>query len=412
MSIFEIASILAALAAVFGYINYRYIRLPMAIGVMGVALAAALVISAVGAAWPPLRSQVAKILAGIDFGQALMHGMLAFLLFAGAMQVKLSDLAREWDVVALLASVGTVVSMFIVAGLVWMLFQALHIEATKIQCLLYGALISPTDPIAVLGVMNRQKTSKSLETQISGEALFNDGVGVVLFLVLLDIASGQAPVRPSAVALLLLKEVAGGVAIGIALGWIAYLMLKRVDHYQIEVPMTVALAMGVYSLADALHVSAPISVVAAGLVIGNPGRAFAMSEQTRRYVDGFWELVDEMLNGVLFLLIGMEVLVLPFTARHILAALLCIPIPLAARYLSVAGVVGGMRRWRKFEPGAIRILTWGGLRGGISVAMALSLPEHTHHNLLLVVTYFAVVFGIFVQGLTMGKLIQRVGPAV
>jgi CPA1 family monovalent cation:H+ antiporter len=285
-----------------------------------------------------------------------------------------------------------------------------------LHALLFGALISPTDPIAVLGIMKSVGAPRQLEVQVAGESLFNDGLGVVIFLVLLQLA-GQVDAGGSAttmsqsigfgdVAMLLLKEVGGALVLAMAAGAVAYQMLKRVDNYQVEVLLTLALAMGLYALADALHLAAPIAVVVAGLFVGNSGREFAMSETTREHVDTFWELVDEILNVVLFLLIGLELLVLPIEREWLVAGVLAIPIVLSARWVSIAGIIGPLSWMTAQSKGSISVLTWGGLRGAISVAMALSLPANDSRSLVLTLTYFVVVFSILVQGLTVGRVIR------
>jgi CPA1 family monovalent cation:H+ antiporter len=410
MTLFQILAILIALAAVFAYVNYRWIRLPMTIGVMMIALVVSLAIIIVGeVGYNELKAPAERILQRIDFNEAVLHGMLAFLLFAGALHIDLSDLARHRGVIALLATVGVIVSTFIVGGLTWWVLRLVDIELPMIACLIFGALISPTDPIAVLGIMRNVGAPKDLETEVAGESLFNDGIGVVVFLVLIELAGGAGELGVGGAAWLFVKEAVGGTVLGLSLGFVTYHMLKRVNNYQVEVLLTLALAMGVYALAEVLHMSAPIAVVVAGLLIGNHGRAFAMSPTTKEHVDTFWELIDEILNAVLFLLIGLEVLVMPLYRAYFVAALLAIPITLLARWASVSAVVLPMRRFRTFTPGAIPILTWGGLRGGISVALALSLtPEVVRdRNVILAITYAVVIFSIVVQGLTVGKLVKR-----
>jgi CPA1 family monovalent cation:H+ antiporter len=287
----------------------------------------------------------------------------------------------------------------------------LGISLPLIHCLLFGALISPTDPIAVLGILKTAHAPKSLETKIAGESLFNDGVAVVVFLVLFGIAVSGHEISAAHIGLLFLEEAIGGVLFGLVIGGITFYMLKGIDNYSVEVLLTLALVMGGYTLATLIHVSGPIAIVVAGLMIGNHGRSFAMSEQTRGHLDTFWELVDEILNAVLFVLIGLELLLISFTGKHLFAALLIIPIVLLARLASVALPIGVLRLKRQFSPGVIKVLTWGGLRGGISVALALSLPAGPERNLILTVTYLVVVFSIIVQGLSIGQLVKSVTAA-
>jgi CPA1 family monovalent cation:H+ antiporter len=416
LSLFSLVSILISLAAVSSYVNYRYIKLPTTVGVMLVALVASLALVLAGPYAGGFREQAAALVARIDFNQVVLHGMLAFLLFAGAIHVNLEELGREWLTISSLASVGTLASTFIVGGATWLVLGWLGLGIPLLHALLFGALISPTDPIAVLGIMKSVGAPRQLEVQVAGESLFNDGLGVVVFLVLLELSgSGGAAaggvaapfsIDVGAVGMLLLKEVGGALMLALAAGFIAYQMLKRVDNYQVEVLLTLALAMGLYALADALHLSAPIAVVIAGLFVGNQGRAFAMTEKTREHVDTFWELVDEILNVVLFLLIGLELLVLPIERRWLVAGVLAIPIVLSARWLSVAAIIGLLSRVTAQSKGAIAVFAWGGLRGAISVAMALSLPAEYSRSLVLTLTYFVVVFSILVQGLTVGRVIR------
>jgi CPA1 family monovalent cation:H+ antiporter len=413
---------LVALAAVASYLNYRYIKLPTTIGVMLVALVASLALVLVGPYTGGVREQAATLVSQIDFNQVVLHGMLAFLLFAGSIQVSLEELAREWLPVALLAIFGTLVSTGIVGGVTWLVLGWLGLGIPFLHALLFGALISPTDPIAVLGIMKSVGAPRRLEVQVAGESLFNDGFAVVVFLVLLQLAgldggaAGSGTTEPVAievgeVAMLLLEEVGGALVLALTAGMVAYQMLRRVDNYQVEILLTLALAMGLYALADALHLSAPIAVVIAGLFVGNQGRAFAMTEKTREHVDTFWELVDEILNVVLFLLIGLELLVLPIEPGWLMAGVLAIPVVLGARWLSVAAIMGPLSWVKTQAKGAIPVLTWGGLRGGISVAMALSLPANDSRSLVLTLTYFVVVFSILVQGLTVGRVIRMTsGP--
>jgi CPA1 family monovalent cation:H+ antiporter len=421
VNLFSLMSLLISLAAVSSYINYRYIKLPTTIGVMLVALVASLALVLVGPFAGEAREQAAALVSRIDFNQVVLHGMLAFLLFAASIHVNLEELGREWLTIGSLAIFGTLASTFIVGFVTWLVLGWLGLGIPILHALLFGALISPTDPIATLGIMKSVGAPRQLEVQVAGESLFNDGLGVVVFLVLLQLsgvggADGDGVAAPAsigvgAVGLLLLEEVGGALALALVAGFITYKMLKRVDNYQVEVMLTLALAMGLYALADALHLSAPIAVVVAGLFVGNQGRAFAMTEKTREHVDTFWELVDEILNVVLFLLIGLELLVLPIERRWLLAGVLAIPIVLAARWLSVAGIIGSISRMKAQSKGAIKILTWGGLRGGISVAMGLSLPATSSRSLVLTLTYFVVVFSILVQGLTIGRVVRTTsGP--
>ncbi|HED19295.1 MAG TPA: sodium:proton antiporter, partial [Gammaproteobacteria bacterium] len=323
------------------------------------------------------------------------------------LHVNLTDLRKQKWIIALLATLGVVISTFLVGGFTYWLMNLLGLNLPFIYCLVFGALISPTDPIAVLGILKTTHAPRTLKTKITGESLFNDGVGVVIFLVLTSIAAGNQPVTAGSVALMLSTEALGGIGFGLVIGGITYFLLRSINNYSVEVLITLALVTGGYALASALHLSGPIAMVVAGLLIGNHGRRTAMSEITRLHVDTFWELVDELLNAVLFVLIGLEVLILSFKTTYFQAALVLVPAVLLARLISVSVPVLLLRRVRQFSPGIIPIMTWGGLRGGISVALALSLPLGPERETILAVTYLIVVFSITVQGLTIGRVIRH-----
>ncbi len=408
MTVFEIIALLVSITAVFSYVNHRFIKLPTAIGVMSIALAFSLALVALDKFGLHLEPFARGLLTRIDFDDALLHGMLSFLLFAGALHINLNDLAEQGWLIAVLATVGVVVSTFLIGTAMYFVLPLLSIPLPYIWCLLFGSLISPTDPIAVMGILKTAKVPKSLEIKVAGESLFNDGVGVVVFIVLFEIAvKGR---EPSVVHIgeLFLIEAVGGALLGLALGYIAYRMLKSVDNYQVEVLITLGLVMGGYSLAAAIHTSGPIAIVVAGLLIGNQGRAMAMSDVTRERLDVFWELLDEILNAVLFVLIGLEVLILSMRGEHLLAGVIAVPLVLLARWISVGIPVGIMSRWRTFTQGALTVMVWGGLRGGISVALALSLPASGERDLLLTITYVVVVCSILVQGLSIGRVVKKV----
>lgn len=405
MRLLNLAAILITLSALFSYLNHRYLRLPTTIGVMLFALLLSLILIALGTLDPRIEHYAEQLLVQIDFNKALMLGMLSFLLFAGALHININDLARHKWVILTLASGGVLLSTLIVGTLTWWLLAGLGLQLSFAYCLLFGALISPTDPVAVLGILKTAGVPKSLETKIAGESLFNDGVAVVVFIILFRIATGGAEVSPGGVAGLFLLEALGGLLFGVVIGFAAYAMLKSVDNYQVEILITLALVMGGYALAHAMHVSGPIAIVVAGLLIGNHGRLLAMSKTTRQHLDTFWELLDEILNAVLFVLIGLEILLLVFTRQYFMAGVLAIPIVLLARLISVGLPIGLLRKLRTFSPGVVKILTWGGLRGGISVALALSLPPGPERKLIVAITYIVVVFSIAIQGLTVGKLV-------
>jgi len=406
MDLFNILAILITLTAVFSYMNFRYIGLPVTIGVMVIALSMSLMLILLGSFGFGLRQQAEVLLHSIDFDKTLLHGMLSFLLFAGALHVDINDLMElKWSIGAL-ATVGTLISTFLVGTLTWLVLGWVGIGLSFLYCMLFGALISPTDPIAVLGVLKNAGAPKSLEMRITGESLFNDGVGIVIFLVILEMATGAHGVSAGHIGLLFVQEAIGGAVFGLGLGYVAYQMLKSVDNYQVEILITLALVAGGYALADTLHLSGPIAIVVAGLLIGNHGRLFGMSEKTRAHLDVFWELIDEILNAVLFVLIGLEILVLTFTRQYLLASLLIIPLVLLARFIAIGIPITLLRSFRDFTPGAVQLMTWGGLRGGISVALALSVPPSAGREVILTITYAIVVFSIVIQGLTLEKFVK------
>ncbi|MDH5445256.1 MAG: sodium:proton antiporter [Gammaproteobacteria bacterium] len=407
MLILNSAAILISLAALFAYLNHRFVRLPTTIGIMLIALMLSLIILTLGElGWLDLKPYINWLSRDIDFYTTLMHGMLSFLLFAGALHVNLNDLHRQKWVIGLLASFGIIISTGIIGGASYMVLMALGIKLPLIYCLLFGALISPTDPIAVMSILKTSSAPKSLHTKIAGESLFNDGVGVVVFLVLLGIATSGTEVKALDIGLLFLQETVGGAVFGLLSGYIVYRLLRGVDNYQVEVLLTLALVMGGYALANYFHLSGVIAMVVAGLMIGNQGRVLAMSDETRERLDTFWELIDEILNAVLFVLLGLEVMILVFKLEYLLAALAIIPLVLFARFVSVGMPVLFLQRFRTFTPNVIKIMTWGGLRGGISVALALSLPAGEAREIILAITYAVVLFSILVQGLSIGPLLR------
>lgn len=407
MSDFQATAVLLTLTAALAYVNARVLRLPSAIGLMTTALLASIGALALDAAGiTDIAGRVGVLLAKVDLAYALLHGMLGVLLFAGALHVNLGDLRDQRAPIVALAIGGTALSTALVGVGAYALFAAIGEPVGMIYCLLFGALISPTDPIAVLGILKSAGAPRDVEVTITGESMFNDGVGVVIFLALLGIAAGGEP-SAGDIARLFVREALGGALFGLAIGYLGFRMLRSIDQYSVEILITLAMVLGGYAAAEALHLSAPISAVTAGLLVGNHGRALAMSEVTRDHLDTFWELVDEILNAVLFLLIGLEVVHLELTGPLALGAAIAVPLVLAARMISVALPVAFLPRFRRATPGAIRLLTWGGLRGGISVALALSLPRGPEREAILVTTYAVVVFSILVQGLSLGRLVRR-----
>jgi CPA1 family monovalent cation:H+ antiporter len=406
MSIFALIAILLTVTALLSWVNERYLRLPHTIGVMTAALVLSIMLTVLGHLGFVVDQWAEDIFGRIDFNAVLMKGMLSFLLFAGALHVDLSGLLqRKWTILSL-ATVGVLTSTLLVAGAFYFLVSAFGYHVPFLWALLFGALISPTDPIAVLGILKSAHAPESIETRIVGESLFNDGVGVVIFTLFLGFVTERKEFSWVGAGELLLEEAVGGAVVGLVLGYLAYRMLKSVDNYTVEVLITLALVSGGYALAGALHASGPIAMVVAGLFIGNHGRVFGMSDRTRQHLDTFWELIDEVLNALLFVMIGLELLVLDFEPIYFLVGALCIPLALAARAISVAIPVTVLRRFLPIEQFTIRLLTWAGVRGGISIALALALPPSPYRDMILVATYVVVIFSIFVQGLSIGRLVR------
>ena len=410
MPTLQIASVFLVLTALLAYVNYRFIGLPTTIGVMATSLVLSLLLLGADTLGflHDVRAYEVSLLSSIDFSDVLMQGMLSLLLFAGALHVDLSALRQYRWQIGVLAVVGTVLSTAVVGLAMWWVLPWLGITIPLIYCLLFGALISPTDPIAVMGILKSSNAPKNLELVITGESLFNDGVGVVIFSLLLGVlASGEVPTWQQGAQLLAL-EAGGGLLLGLVLGYITFRLLRSIDQYQVEVLITLAAVMGGYTLATHLHVSGPLAMVVAGLMIGNQGRALAMSDTTRHHLDLFWELLDEIFNAVLFVLIGMEVAVIHFAQDLFMAAVVTILITLLARWLTVGLPVKLLRSAFKLPKGAGFMLTWGGLRGGISVALVLSLPAGPSREVLLALTYCVVVWSILGQGLTISRVAKRV----
>ncbi|KES21674.1 MULTISPECIES: sodium:proton antiporter [Pseudomonas] len=407
----DLAAAFITLTTLLTYVNYRFVRLPPTIGVMATALVFSLLAQGLSmAGYPVLEVEMQQIIRRIDFSEVLMTWFLPALLFAGALHVNLGDLRNYKWPIGLLATFGVLIATTVIGYLAYYTFALFGWHVDFIYCLLFGALISPTDPIAVLGILRSAGAPKPLATTIVGESLFNDGTAVVVFTILLGILmAGETP-TVSATAWLFLQEAVGGVLFGAALGYGVFLMMRGIDQYQVEVMLTLALVIGGAALAARLHVSAPIAMVVAGLIIGNQARQYAMSDETRRYIDKFWELIDEILNALLFALIGLELLLLPFNWLHVVAALVLGGAVLASRLLTVAPAILVLRQTeagrRQVPSGTIRILVWGGLRGGVSVALALSLPLGEQRDLILSLTYVVVLVSILLQGLSIGPLVR------
>ncbi len=408
MDIFDIIAILFTLSALFSYLNHRFIKLPPLSGVMLISLVISLTFMILWHFGVNFEEQsIHELIGSINFEKIIFGGLLGLLLFAGALTIDINYIhENKWEI-AVLAILGVILSTFIVGSLVYLISSIFHLDLSYMICLLFGALISPTDPIAVIGILKRLGIPKDIEVQIAGESLFNDGIGVVVFITLFDIVVGGRVFNLGSAAVLLTREVMGGILFGFAAGLVGYKMLKDIDNYVVEILITIALAIGGYVAASSLHISGPLAMVIAGLLIGNHGRQFAMSEKTRENLDKFWELVDEILNILLFVLIGIEVIIVPMKGKYLSLMLLVIPIVLIARLLSVAIPLVVANPFKKFSANTISILTWGGIRGGISVALALSIPKDYHRDIILAMTYSVVVFSILVQSTTLGLFIKN-----
>lgn len=405
----EIVAGFITITALMAWFNYRFIRLPLTIGVMLIALLMSLGLIALDYVGLQSAADYARgLVQRVDFTALVINGMLSFILFAGALQVDFGMLHRQRRAIAFLATIGVVASTFAVGSAAWWVFRAFSVDIPYLYCLTFGALISPTDPIAVLGILRHAGAPADMEMQIVGESLFNDGVAIVLFTLFVNAAAAGQDFTVAGTSVLFIREAGGGIAFGFAAGWLVYWMMRSVQQYQIDAMLTLALVLGGYTLAMGLGVSGPIAMVVAGLVIGNRGRARATSESIREHVAAFWELIDEILNAVLFVLIGLELLLISLQWRYLVIALPLIGILLLARWITIAAPLTVFQRWGAFRRGVTRVLTWGGLRGAISVALALALPSGPYRSPLVIVTYIIVLFSILVQGLTIGHVVKAV----
>ncbi len=404
MTLYDTFSILIVVSAMFAYINYRFIRLPSTIGLMLIAIITSLILLVVASFFPVVMKDTTDLLHNFDFSELLLGSLLSFILFAGAIHVKAAEMKKERFSISVYVIVGLLLSTFIIGTGLYFILPLFHLSISYVQCLLFGIIISPTDPIAVLAILKEAGIKKSTETKIIGESLFNDGVAVVIFLTILKIANHTEELMWWDIGLIFLREAIGGLLLGIAIGYGAYLLMKSIDNYKVEVLLTVAVVMGGYTLASKLGLSGPLAMVAAGIIVGNIGRMSAMSDNTWNYVSSFWELIDEILNAILFVLIGLELLVIPFNANFFVLGAISILVVLTSRYISIWLPSQLTRLNGRYSSSGVLLLTWGGLRGGISIAMALSLPKELHNNLWVVITYIVVIFSILVQGLTIDKL--------
>ncbi len=406
-----VAAVIVTIAALASFVNARWLRIPSTIGPMAITLAVSLALVLVARFTAVDVRKPFEFVLGIDFRTLLLSGLLPFVFFAGALNVKRDLLREQAPAVAALVLVGVAISATLVGALLWEAAQALGMSLTFPQALLFGALIAPTDPVAVLGILRDAKTPRALEGIMSGEALLNDGVGVVLFLALFGVAVEGEPASLAAIGGDFLREAVGGVAFGLALGGLGYLALRAVDDYPVEILITLAIAAGGYTAANAIGVSGPLATVAAGLVIGGVGRRAGMSERTRTKLDSFWHSIDEMLNVVVFMLVGLEMMVVAVDMRHLALGAVAIPVVLLARWVSVALPLAAIGARRRFPRGTSRLLAWAGLRGAISIALALSLPAGALRDTLLTATYLVVLFSVLVQGLTLGRVARHLAPS-
>jgi CPA1 family monovalent cation:H+ antiporter len=410
MGLFNLIAIIVSLTAVFSYINRRYIGLHPSIGVTLISLILSLMLIGLNEIGLGTGNAVRSVIGQVRFSETLLHWMLGFLLFGGSLTVDLSHLVRQRWLTISLSVLGTVISAAIVAGASWVVMRIIGVKLDGIHCMLLGALISPTDPVAVLAIIHRLGTGKQFQTLIAGESLFNDGVGVVLFITLLKFLHGSEPISIPGVSVMFIKQVAGGAFLGLLAGLAVYYLLKRETDFQTEVLLTICLTMDIVALAEYCDVSGPIAVVVAGLLIGNHGRRLDIPPDTTDILVAFWDVVEKLLNAVLFSLIGLQVLVMRFSIRQIGASLLVIPIVLGARLLSVKGAAGAAMQHRTITRGMTMILTWGGLRGGLAIAMALALPDGDQRDLIVAITYVVVAFSILVQATTIERMVRKVLP--
>ena len=406
MILFTILSYIFTLAVMLSYLNARFVKMQTTTAVMTGSLILSLLLLLIGRLhFLDLVHPLSHLLRQIDFHALLLDGMLSFLLFAGALTIDINQLRRfKWEI-GVLASIATLASALIIGFGSFYLLSWLNFSIPLVYCLLFGALISPTDPIAVLAMFKELKAPDGLDTCVAGESLFNDGVGIVIFLSLYEVAFSGNPITFSAVSSLFLHEAVGGILYGLGLGLLAYWLIKPIDNHKIEILTTLAVATGGYALAQAMNISGPLAMVVAGIFIGNNGHNFNMSKRTRENLDNFWELIDEILNVILFVLIGLELLVINLNTKTLLAGLLGIGLVLGTRFLTVGIPISLFKLKKRYKPYTIRILVWGGLRGGLAVALALALPSGPERDVILTLTYAVVVFTIIVQGLTIKPLI-------
>lgn len=406
MELYYSFSALIVLASIFAYLNYRFLKLPSTIGIMVIAIVVSIVLVMFGeTVLPRTFGHLNNLMNSIDFTEVLMGAMLNFLLFAGGIHININDLKEQFRPVLIFSTAGVVISTFVVGFGMFYLLPFLGIHLPFIYCLVFGALISPTDPVAVLSILKQANVSKSLETKVAGESLFNDGMAVVVFTVVMQLAVGkEVDLGVESIGLLLMKEAGGGILLGVLLGWVTSRLMREVDDYIISVLVTLSVVMGGYLIARQMHISGPLTMVAAGLFMGNFNVRFKMKSITQDYLIKFWELIDEILNAVLFLFIGFELLMIKDLKHFMVPGLLAIAVVLIARFISIWIPTKFMSLRTRFSPQTVKVLVWGGIRGGVSIALAMSIPKGEYSEIILSITYCVVVFSIIVQGLTIAKV--------
>lgn len=408
MDLLLLISILVAVCAAFSYLNVRFLKLPSAIGLMLISLVCSLLIIAESKISSTFYHHIETMVKSANFSQTLLNIMLGFLLFAGSLHINLNELKKQWAAVLSFSTLSVALSIFFFGSLMWFVFQLFHYPVSFIYCLWFGSLVSPTDPIAVIGILKKSKMPKEIEATINGESLFNDGIGVVLFVTIAQVINlGIENLSAIDVTLFFGREVIGGLALGLLLGYGAYYFIRKIDHYQTEVLLSLALVMGCGEIAHFLHVSGPLAVIVIGLILGNKVSKTAMSKTTQEYHSKFWELIDDFLNAILFVLIGLQIVIISFSAVFIFIGILAIVLLLISRYLSLSIPILFLKDKKLFNNRTALIMTWGGLRGGLSVALTLSLPESPYKVAIVSITYIIVVFSILVQGLTTGRLVKK-----
>ncbi|MFL5762694.1 MAG: cation:proton antiporter [Bacteroidia bacterium] len=409
MDLLLLISILVVLCAVFSYLNIRFLKLPPAIGLMLISLVCSILVIVESKISNTFYHQIESMVKSINFSQALLNVMLGFLLFAGSLHVNTNDLKKQKVAVLSFSTISVALSIFFFGSLIWCVFKVFNYPVDYIYCLWFGSLVSPTDPIAVIGILRKSNMPREIGATINGESLFNDGIGIVFFVTIRQVIDlGFENLSAFDVLFLFAREVVGGIGLGLVLGYGAHYLIRKIDHYQTEVLISLALVMGSGLLAQYLHVSGPLAVIVIGLLLGNKVSKTAMSETTLDYHSKFWELIDDFLNAILFVLIGLQIVIISFNWIYISIGILAIIFLLISRYLSLSIPILFLKDKKLFNARTAILMTWGGLRGGLSVALTLSLPDSPYKNAIVSITYIIVIFSILVQGLTTGKLAERI----